>query len=469
MSQSKDVVVIGAGLAGYTAALAAAENGADVLLLEKMPQPGGSSIMSGGSFAFAGTELQKTQNIQDGSEQLFEDLKDSTSHQDIELIREFSDKQLETYHWMQQLGITFTNLSPSGGQSVPRSHGVNIKAAFEIIKSRASLMPNITLQVDSEPHVINARDGHVTGVSFTSGAKIHDDPEVAAAAVIIATGGFSRSERLLRTFVPYLIEARRMGGHGNTGDGIVLGMSLGADLSDVSTVKATSGVSAELADMPQAATLLNSLYRGGIMVNTASERFVDESISYKLISDYCLRQPQGLGIQIFDNQVLEQTIPGKIVNDYAGAREAGYLLEAFSIHELAIKANLDPKALTTTIDAYNQGVSKGEDADFGRLTLSANYGDRPLINQPPFFAYRSVAGVTSTYGGLKVDAKTRVADVFGSPIGGLFAAGEIMGGFHGNSYVSGSSLSKSVVFGRVAGRNAALESQTAPTSSTKTP
>lgn len=454
MMETKDVVILGAGLAGYAAAIAAAESGAEVLLLEKTAEPGGSSILSGGSFAFAGTELQREKDVEDSSELLYRDLMDSSGYEDDTIIRAFVENQLETYSWMKGIGLTFSNLSHSGGQSVPRSHGLDIMAAFETIKQHVSEMKNITVRLGAAPHVINARDGRVTGVSFSSGSRVADEPEIAASSVILATGGFSRSERLIRTFTPRLLHARRMGGLGNTGDGIILGMALGADLCDVGDVKATSGVSAEIDDMPASATLLNSLYRGGILVNLDSRRFVDESISYKLISDFCLQQPRGLGIQIFDRKVLDQTIPGKLVNDYAGAREAGYLVEGDTIEELAAKVGLHPKALAKTVEEYNIGVAQGKDPEFGRLTLSANYGDRPQIDAAPFFAYRSVAGVTSTYGGLKVDAAMRVQNVFGEAIEGLYAAGEIMGGFHGNSYVSGSSLSKSVIFGRIAGQNA---------------
>jgi fumarate reductase flavoprotein subunit len=246
-----------------------------------------------------------------------------------------------------------------------------------------------------------------------------------------------------------------MGGEGNTGDGILMGMALGADLSDIGDVKATFGVSAELDSMPPAATLLNSLYRGGILLNLDARRFVDESISYKLISDFCLNQPQGLGLQIFDQKVMDQTIPGKLVNDYAAAQEAGYLVTASTLGELATRVGLQPDGLERAVEDYNRGVREGKDHEFGRSSLSAGYGERTQVDTAPYYAYWSVAGLTSTYGGLKVNADMRVQHVLDNGIEGLYAAGEIIGGFHGNSYVSGSSLSKSVIFGRIAGRNAA--------------
>jgi fumarate reductase flavoprotein subunit len=455
MQETRDVVVVGAGLAGYAAAITAAEGGADVLLLEKTSDPGGSSLMSGGSFAFAGTRLQRENGVEDGSELLYRDLMESSGYDDDTLIRVFVDNQLATFEWMEDQGLTFSNLSHSGGQSAPRSHGLDIKTAFARIQARAEELGNLVVRSSSGARVVNARAGRVPGVSFAADAQVADDPEISAPAVVLATGGFSRSERLIRTFTPRLLRARRMGGGGNTGDGILMGMALGADLSDIGDVKATFGVSAELDSMPAAATLLNSLYRGGILLNSDARRFVDESISYKLISDFCLQQPKGLGLQIFDQKVMDQTIPGKLVNDYAAAREAGYLIEAASLGELATKVGIDPGALEKAVEDYNRGVREGSDPDFGRSSLSAGYGERTQIDTAPYFAYWSVAGVTSTYGGLKVDADMRVQHVLDTGIEGLYAAGEIVGGFHGNSYVSGSSLSKSVIFGRIAGRNAA--------------
>jgi fumarate reductase flavoprotein subunit len=455
MQTSTDVVVVGAGLAGYAAAIAAAEGGADVLLLEKTSEPGGSSLMSGGSFAFAGTPLQREKGVEDGAELLYADLVDSSGHEDDTLIRVFVDNQLESYEWLEGQGLVFSTLSHSGGQSVPRSHGLDIKSGFAGLQARAGEFENLVVRSTSGVRVVNARAGRVTGVSFATDAQVADDPEISAAAVVLATGGFSRSERLIRTFTPRLLNARRMGGEGNTGDGILMGMALGADLSDIGDVKATFGVSAELDSMPAAATLLNSLYRGGILLNLDGRRFVDESISYKLISDFCLNQPQGLGLQIFDQKVMDQTIPGKLVNDYAGAQEAGYLVKAATLGELATQVGLEPDALEKAVEDYNLGVREGRDPEFGRSSLSAGYGERTQVDTAPYYGYWSVAGVTSTYGGLKVNADMRVQHVLDKGIEGLYAAGEIIGGFHGNSYVSGSSLSKSVIFGRIAGRNAA--------------
>ena len=118
------------------------------------------------------------------------------------------------------------------------------------------------------------------------------------------------------------------------------------------------------------------------------------------------------------------------------------------------KIGIDPTALAATVQRYNDSVRNGVDEDFGRDGLSPHYGKLVTIETAPFYAYPSTRGIIATYCGLTVDPQTRVLDVFGEPIAGLFAAGELMGGFHGVAYMTGSSLGKCVIFGRIAGRNA---------------
>jgi fumarate reductase flavoprotein subunit len=119
------------------------------------------------------------------------------------------------------------------------------------------------------------------------------------------------------------------------------------------------------------------------------------------------------------------------------------------------KIGIDAAQLATTVARYNGFVESGVDADFGRDGLSTHYGKLVKIERAPFYAYPSTSGIIATYCGLTVDADTRVLNVFGEPIAGLYAAGELMGGFHGISYMTGSALGKAVIFGRIAGRSAA--------------
>lgn len=456
MTDDMPVVVLGGGLAGYSAAVAAAAAGAPVLLIDKADRPGGSTLRSGGSFAFAGTDLQAALGIDDSTQLLREDLLQGGGSQcDPQLVELYVAHQLEAYDWLRGLGAVFDGVSLSGNQSAPRSHGVDIVATHGLVRAEAAGHGRITELLATTTRRLLLHEGRVTGVVTRTG----DGPAIArpARAVVLATGGFAAGSRAIATFAPGLVNARRMGGEHNTGDGHYLAMAAGADLADIGSVKATFGVTADVAGVPATPTLLNALYRGGIAVNTAAGRFVDESLSYKLIGGVCLEQPGGIAYQIFDEQVMDQTIPDKLVNNYRGARERGYLLRADTVEELARLAHLDPATLTATLERYNAAVVSGYDTEFGRTHLTSGYGGLIRIDTAPFYAYPSTAGLTSTYGGLRVDARMRVAHVLGGHIPGLLAAGEIVGAFHGNAYMSGSSLAKSVIFGRIAGAGAAHE------------
>ena len=197
------------------------------------------------------------------------------------------------------------------------------------------------------------------------------------------------------------------------------------------------------------------VYRGAIAVNRHAKRYVDESKSYKLLGDAVLQEPDGIAYQIFDQGIMDNAADGVPPFDFRSAQRRGLLFEAATLDDLAVKIGVDATQLAATVARYNEFVTKGVDADFGRDGLSTHYGKLVKIERALFFAYPSTSGIIATYCGLTVDADTRVLNVFGEPIAGLFAAGELMGGFHGVSYMTGSSLGKCVIFGRIAGRNAA--------------
>jgi len=147
--------------------------------------------------------------------------------------------------------------------------------------------------------------------------------------------------------------------------------------------------------------------------------------------------------------------PGVPLFDFQRPLDRGLLVTADTVEKLAERCGLDAAALRNTIDRYNEGVDRGEDRDFGRDGLCAHAGALVRLDRAPYYAYPSTTVVLATYCGLHADAKTRVRDVDGNIIDGLFAAGEVVGGFHGQSYMTGTSLGKGAVFGRIAGQQAA--------------
>lgn len=452
-----DVVVIGGGLAGYCAALAAAEAGADVLLLEKQAQVGGSTVLSGGYFAFAGTDLQAAHGVTDSNELLFSDLRAvGEEKNDPALVGTYVNRQFTTYEWLRKNDIKFNLLEQASGQSVPRAHRARPLDVINTLSQKADdtgrvrIFVNVAVQrLDRNDHGIEVVRAHFKG----------SECEIAVrSGLVIASGGFSRSEALLETFAPSQSQALRMGGSGNTGDGLRMAWELGANFRDMGYIKGTFGAH------PRAngdiSLIILALYRGAIAVNRQARRFVDESLSYKLLGDACLSQPDGIVFQIFDHTLMAKSAPGAPLYDFAYARQRGFMVEADDLVGLAEKIGLNATTLKATIDAYNRDVDAGRDATFGRDGLTHHAGALARIETPPFYAYPSTSALLATYGGLAVDPEMRVYNVFNEPIDGLFAAGEVVGGFHGASSMTGSSLGKSAIFGRIAGQSAAKHCST---------
>ena len=451
--EEAEVVVVGGGLAAHCAALQAAESGARVLMLEKEAQVGGSTVLSGGSFAFAGTDLQEKHGIEDSSEKLFEDLRRVGEYGNEEaVVRAYVDEQLDTYHWLAKQGVVFERIFLAAGQSVPRAHSHNPKLAIEILAKRAAQSGRIETRTSSPVRrlVREGNEGAVLGVRIEQEGR----PRTIRAhrGVILACGGFSRNDQLLERFAPSQAKTHRAGGPGNVGDGLLMAWHLGAGMKDMGYIKGTFG--GHPAAGPGEHALMLPIYVGAIAVNAKGERFIDESKSYKLIGDAVLSQPDALGFQIFDQKIFEKGQDGIPTMAFAAKLAMGQVITAPTLEELAAKVGIDVGGLTRTLDEYNAAVDKGRDERFGRDGLSNHYGALAKIDTAPFYAYPSKSVVVATYCGVSVDPKMRVRDVFDDVIPNLYAAGEVIGGLHGNAYMTGSSLGKASIFGRVAARTA---------------
>lgn len=450
-----DVIVLGAGLAGYCAVLSSVENGASVLLVEKRDQGGGSTVLSGGFMAFADTPLQRELGIADTPQLLLQDLRTvGGPHVEDSLLRTYAAEQSELYDWLVSKGLTFEAVELSAGQSAPRSHAIDPGLMISTLHSIVEPSPSVQIRTGTTA-VCLIRSGHsgpVVGVTLEESGRLEDVH--ARRGVVIATGGFSRSEELLHTFVPHQSKAMRVGGDGNVGDGMRMAWRLGADLRDMGEVKGTYGAHAY--DCNNGQEILLMFYRGAVMVNRSGRRFVDESISYKLLGDACLEQEDAVSWQIFDKKIFDETVSSARLFDPLPALNRGLLVQAETLDALAEGCGIDPTGLSTTIASYNVDCGKGRDREFGRDGLCHHVGALLAIDTPPFYAYPSTTAVLATYCGLRIDSDARVIDVYEEPIDGLYAAGEVTGGFHGQAYMTGTSLGKSALFGRIAGRQAAL-------------
>lgn len=222
-----DIVIIGAGAAGFAAALTAADRGAEVLLLEKAAEPGGSSRICGGLLAFAGTDLQHRNGIADSNDLLYRDLMEvGQDASDPALVRTYVNNQLDTYQWLVAEGVQFgPRPDASSGQSVPRCHVVDPDALIQTLARHAKAHPRIGIAANAQAKRLLRTDGRVQAVRV-----FQDNEEFDVAArvgAIVTSGGFTRNAELVRTFAPKQAKSWVSGGESNTGDGLLMAWQLG--------------------------------------------------------------------------------------------------------------------------------------------------------------------------------------------------------------------------------------------------
>ena len=280
---------------------------------------------------------------------------------------------------------------------------------------------------------------------------------VLADAVVVATGGFSQNPELLARFAPQMEHALRAGGAGCEGDGLLMAWQLGAGVVDTPYIKATYGHFHEMHPDEDGTGIL-AVYKGAIAVNREGRRFVDESRNYKEIGDRGarpagrddvpgLRQPRARGVQ---RRGADLRLRRPRERRAAGPRRHGRGARG-TARPAAGLAGRDGRGLQRRASAPAPATRSAA------RTCPARSASRSRSSSAPFFAHPSGSVVLATYCGLTVDTDLRVLDVFGEPIERLYAAGEVIGGFHGAGYITGTSIGKAGIFGRLAGTHAAAE------------
>ncbi|MFC5855308.1 flavocytochrome c [Streptomyces chlorus] len=447
-----DLVVVGSGIAGQATATAAAEAGLSVVLLEKTDTLGGSSAMSGGWFAFTGTDEQSAKGIEDSPELFLKDMLGlGRNLNDPALLEAYLAHQEATYRWLKAHGVVFREVEISSGQSARRSHNSVIKDVLALLRDACTEAGGQTRLEHRAIRLTTDTSGRVTGVVTRTPAG--EVVFTGRAGVVLATGGFSRGTQLLKIFAPEQLAAIPYGGKGNTGDGLRMAWKLGAGMADMSFVSGTYGSHPETGE--DFHELLTAYYMGAIIVNKDGRRFTDESQDYKTLGRVVLDQPDGLGFEVFDAKVRAQSHPGIPLKDIDMVEELGHLYRADTLHDLAEAAGLDPAALRETVDRYNAAAAGAAEDEIGRTSLCNGVGELLPIDTPPYYAYPAKSLMTTTYCGTTINANGQVVDVDGDVIEGLYAAGEVTGGFHGAAYMTGTSLGKGAVFGRIIAAHAA--------------
>ena len=485
-----DVVVVGAGNAALCAAMAARENGAEVLVLEKAPEheKGGNSYFTAGGFRFchSGVDDAATDVLTDLSDAerdqivlpvhdrkvFYDALMKVTRHQANEdMAWRLIDNSRATMVWLRQHGVRFIPMFGRQSFLVDGKHhfygGVNIEAVgggAGLVEAEIKRVKAMGCEVRYETgavRLIQGRDRKIEGIEVR-GPKGYE--EIATRAVVLACGGFESNPEMRARYLGAGWDlARVRGTRHNMGDGIRMAIDIGArPYGNWSGCHSVGwDISApEYGDYEVLDNFQKHSYPWGIMVNIRGKRFVDEgedlrNHTYVKFGREIMGQPYRTCVQIFD----QKTIP--LLRDEYRIRQVTKVT-ANTIEELAAKLEIDPPTLKATVDEFNAACQPGKfnPSILDGVTtkgLSPNKTNWALpIDQGPFEAFVTTTGVTFTFGGLKIDEKGVVQDVSDRSIPGLYAAGELVGGLFYENYPGGSGLMAGAVYGKIAGESAAV-------------
>ena len=443
-----DAVVIGSGASGLTAATRLAQAGKKVLLTEKLPFTGGSTLLSVGGYAVPGSKYQKAKGIQDSPQIYYEDMLRVGGHKnDPALVKAFTAKSLDAFEWMLANGGKLKSETVSKSGSVARNMTVDCPKTVKALTD-AFIKAGGTLWVASPAKELlwDEKTNSISGVLIE-----HDKKLVAVKAdlgVILASGGFSRNKELLGKYVPRMANANAISGGGSQGDGLLMAQAYGADVADMPYIKATYGFAV---NSKSGQEVWYPFRFGAIVVNKKGQRICDESISKKDIGDKALEQEDGIAYCVYDAPINAETIEDHGKDRYDYLKGLGVFYSGNTLEEAAKKAGIDPEGLMATVRKYNEDVEKtGVDSVFGRKHCVDISGKLVPINKGPYYIYPSRPVLVATYCGVKVDPTMQVIDVFGKPNKGLYAAGEVTGGVHGTSFLASSAISKSFTMGYMA-------------------
>lgn len=442
LQEEYDIIIIGAGGAGMTAALQAKELGMNPVILEKMPVAGGNTIKSSSGMNASETKYQEAEGIDDSNDKFYEEtLKGGKETNDKELLRFFVDHSSEAIDWLDTKGIELSNLTITGGMSEKRTHrpadGSAIGGYLVDGLVRNVNEDNIPLFVNANVTEITEVDGQVNGVKVLLNEK--ETKEIKSKAVIVTTGGFGSNQEMLEGYNPNLKDYVTTNQEGTTGDGINMVEKLGGATVDMKEIQIHPTVQQEKS------YLIGEAVRGegAILVTQEGNRFVDELGTRDKVSAAITELPEKSAYLIFDQGVRERV---KAVDFYD---EQGFVVEGETIEKLAEKLEVPSKNLTETLENWNQQVKSAKDSQFGRVTGMENE-----LSTPSYYAIKIAPGIHHTMGGVKINTKTEVLKKDGSVIKGLYAAGEVTGGLHGANRIGGNAIADIIIFGRQAGLEA---------------
>ncbi|MCL2912553.1 fumarate reductase flavoprotein subunit FccA [Shewanella corallii] len=441
-TESTDVVVIGSGGAGLAAAVAARNDGASVILLEKEPIPGGNTKLAAGGMNAAETKPQAKLGIQDKKSIMIEDtMKGGRNLNDPELVKVLANNSSDSIDWLMAMGADMNDVGRMGGASVNRSHrptgGAGVGAEVAQVLWDAAIERGTDIRLNSRVVRILEAGGKVTGVlvkgEHTGYYVIKTD------AVVLATGGFARNNERVAKYDAKLKGFAATNHPGATGDGLDVAMQAGAATRDLQYIQAHPTYS------PVGGVMVTEAVRGNgaILINREGNRFVNEITTRDKASAAILAQKGASAYLVFDDSVR------KSLSKIEGYVHLHIVEEGKTLADLAKEMGVPAKNLETSVAAYNKSVKAGKDEQFGRPNMPRE------LNHGPYYAIEVKPAVHHTMGGVVIDTKGEVKDAKGNIIKGLYAAGEITGGVHGANRLGGNAISDIVTFGRIAGKDAA--------------
>jgi fumarate reductase flavoprotein subunit len=407
-----------------------------------MPVAGGNTLKSSSGMNASETKFQKEEGIEDSNDKFFEEtLKGGHGTNDQELLRFYVDNSADAIDWLDSMGIKLNNLTITGGMSEKRTHrpedGSAVGGYLVDGLTKNVFEKEIPLFVNADVTEITEKDGQVTGVKVNVEGT---EKEVKSKAVVVTTGGYGANPEMLEAEKPELKGYVTTNSEGSTGDGIKMIEKLGGQTVDMDQIQIHPTVQQDKG------ILIGEAVRGegGILVSQEGKRFVNEMDTRDNVSAAENALKEKSSYLIFDSGVKERV---KAIDFY---EKQGFVTKADSVEALAKELKIDEKTLQETVDTWNKAVADKKDTEFKRETGMDNG-----LEGKEFYAIKIAPGIHYTMGGVKINTKTEVLDKDGKAIPGLFAAGEVTGGLHGENRIGGNSVGDIIVFGRESGKQSA--------------
>ncbi|MGI5171999.1 flavocytochrome c [Treponema sp. OMZ 840] len=488
--EKADIIVVGSGGAGLSAAVTAAEGGASVIVIEKMPVIGGNTIRCASAFNTADPELQKLLPMTDtlkkavlkainekpvhtAHAQLIKDVKakydlyisSGTSTlfdcpewhalqtfnggdkvADVALIRKYTENTLDTLHWMESLGMPVRKkVSQGAGALWQRTHQMDSPAGTGIIGPlyEAAVKMNIPIITNMRADKLIVENDRITGVHAVD--KFGSEyTYMASKAVILATGGYANNKEMRQKSNPGLTpDMVSTNQPGTTGDGIVMALEIGAGTTGMNYVQTYPLATPRTGTLQGRARKMSGL-DNVINVNKEGKRFVNEDARRDAFVAAIKKQTDGMCYDINDSSIVE--VKNSFNENVETLVALGRIYKADTLAALEEQLKMPEGSLQKTVSEYNRMVAAKTDPEFGRK-LFAN-----PIEKPPFYATPRAPSIHHTMGGLTINTDAQVLDTSGKVIKGLYAAGEVTGGIHGSNRLGGNATADVLTFGRIAAK-----------------